>query len=64
MLEKMQEAIMCIAIIMTHQYGTVDSKKPLNNNLQQAFGEYSKTGAPSTYMLNTLVYQSTLSLHL
>ena len=30
----MQEAIMYIAIIITHQYGTVNGKKPLNNNLK------------------------------
>ena len=35
----MQEAIMYIAIIITHQYGTVNGKIPLNNNLKQAFGE-------------------------
>ena len=36
------------------QYGTVEVKKPLNDNFLQGFGQKSKAGAPSIYSWNSL----------
>ena len=32
---------------MIYQYGTVEGKKSVNDNLQQGFEQQSKAGAPS-----------------